>query len=331
MPTRPRIPVPVVSALLLAALAAGGARYDHHAAPGGSAGSAAPAGTASTPDIGPLAALPVAHVGPAKVVYLTFDDGPHPRWTPQILQVLNQYQVRATFFVVGQQAARYGALARREHAAGHGIGNHTWSHRSLRGVSYARFRQEALRTQQVLGPLDSRCLRPPYGAMDSHTRQYAHSLGYRLVLWTVDPRDWQRPGANVIAGRVLSQVHPGSIVVLHDAGGDRAQTVAALRMFLPRLRAAGYRMAPICREDLPDGGTGGRAGTRAADAGKTDPAARNRPRAAHGLVPGHARLGRSPSGRGGAVAGPRRARAPLRAEPGVDAGQGEPGGVTGRE
>ncbi|KWX05146.1 polysaccharide deacetylase [Carbonactinospora thermoautotrophica] len=181
------------------------------------------------------------------MVYLTFDDGPHPRWTPQILQVLDQYRAHATFFVIGQQADRYGALVRREHAAGHGIGNHTWSHRPLQGVSYARFRQEVLRTQQVLGPLGSHCLRPPYGAMDSHTRQYAESLGFQVVLWTIDTRDWQRPGASVIVQSVLSRVRPRSIIVFHDAGGDRAQTVAALRTILPRLRAAGYEMVPICR------------------------------------------------------------------------------------
>jgi peptidoglycan/xylan/chitin deacetylase (PgdA/CDA1 family) len=178
-----------------------------------------------------------------KYVYLSFDDGPHPRYTAQVLDILSRYQVRATFFEIGQNVARYPSLTRRAHLRGHSVQNHTWSHPDLRTVSAATFRSQVLRTDGVIRAQTGytpRCLRPPYGAVNSTVRSRTAALGKKIRLWTIDPRDWARPGSSVIARRVLDNVRPGSIILLHDGGGDRSQTVAALPTILRTLKAQGY-------------------------------------------------------------------------------------------
>jgi peptidoglycan/xylan/chitin deacetylase (PgdA/CDA1 family) len=180
-----------------------------------------------------------------KVVYLTFDDGPSV-WTARIFAVLARYNARATFFVIGRQTPAYTGLIREAARAGSTFANHTYNHPSLKGISRATFRREIQATADALGPYAVPCLRPPYGAMDANTRAYAHELGYRIVLWDIDPRDWARPGAEAIATHVLERIKPGKVVLLHDGGGDRAQTLAALELILQRLQAQGYRFEPVC-------------------------------------------------------------------------------------
>jgi len=182
-----------------------------------------------------------------KVVYLTFDDGPFPIWTRQILDLLAQYNARATFFVIGRQVPAYGDLIREGISMGSTFANHTYNHVALAGVSREQFQREVLATAEALGPYESRCLRPPYAVIDDNARAYAAELGYRVVLWEIDPYDWQRPGAAVIAARVLENIAPGKIVLLHDGGGERSQTVAALETILSSLTAQGYRFEPVCR------------------------------------------------------------------------------------
>jgi peptidoglycan/xylan/chitin deacetylase (PgdA/CDA1 family) len=187
---------------------------------------------------------------PAGVVYLTFDDGPTPAYTPQVLALLARHRARATFFVVGRNAATWPGLVRRELAAGHGVGNHTWSHRRLTGLRGGRLQAEigatsaAIRRATGSGP---RCLRPPYGTVDAAGAYQVRALGLRLVLWDVDSNDWRRPGAGVIAGRVLSRVRSGDVVLFHDGGGNREQTLAALDQVLSALSARGFRFSALCR------------------------------------------------------------------------------------
>jgi peptidoglycan/xylan/chitin deacetylase (PgdA/CDA1 family) len=186
----------------------------------------------------------------AGVVYLTFDDGPTPAWTPQVLDLLARYRARATFFVVGRSAATWPGLVRRAYASGHGVGNHTWNHRRLTGLRGAGLAAEVGATSAVIGRATGarpRCLRPPYGTVDAASAYQARALGLRLTMWDVDPYDWRRPGAGVIAGRVLSRVRSGDVVLLHDGGGDRSQTVAALRQVLASLSARGFRFRALCR------------------------------------------------------------------------------------
>jgi peptidoglycan/xylan/chitin deacetylase (PgdA/CDA1 family) len=189
--------------------------------------------------------------GSAGVVYLTFDDGPTPAYTPQILGLLARYQALATFFVVGRNAAAYPELVRQEYAAGHGVGNHTWSHRRLTDLGSGRLQAEVDATSALIGRATGapvRCLRPPYATVDEASVDRARGRGLRLVLWDVDSSDWRRPGAAAIAGRVLGRVRSGDVVLLHDGGGNRTQTVAALEQVLASLSARGFRFSALCRD-----------------------------------------------------------------------------------
>jgi peptidoglycan/xylan/chitin deacetylase (PgdA/CDA1 family) len=182
-----------------------------------------------------------------KWVYLTFDDGPSARYTAQVLKILHAYKVRATFFVVGQNVKRYPYLTRRADRLGHSVQSHTWSHPNLRNVSWKTFRYQIRTTDRYVRAQTGytpRCLRPPYGATNRTVARRAASLGKTIKLWSVDPRDWTRPGASVIARRVLAKVQTGSVILLHDGGGNRSQTVAALPKILKTLKARGYVFYP---------------------------------------------------------------------------------------
>lgn len=195
-----------------------------------------------------LSAAPAAAAG--KVVYITFDDGPSPLYTPQVLKVLSQYGARATFFEVGQNVAAHPSVTTRVYRAGNSVQNHTWSHPDLRKLSGSQFTFQVTATdRQISAHTGYRpcCLRPPYGAVNATVRARAAALGKKLALWTVDPRDWSRPGASVIRSRVLSHVRPGSVVLLHDGGGDRGQTVAALSGILQTLKSWGYTFVTWAR------------------------------------------------------------------------------------
>lgn len=169
-----------------------------------------------------------------KVIYLTFDDGPSATWTPQILAVLAAYHAHATFFELGIEVQRQPSLPPTVLAAGHRIGNHTYDHKRLPGLSDAGVRSEIARGPKAL------CLRPPYGEVNKRVRTFAAQAGQRIQLWNVDTRDWSRPGAPAITKAILDGARNGAIILMHDGGGDRSQTVAALKAALPTLVAAGY-------------------------------------------------------------------------------------------
>ncbi|MFN3980007.1 MAG: polysaccharide deacetylase family protein [Caldilinea sp.] len=184
-----------------------------------------------------------------KVIYLTFDDGPSDH-TQEILDLLARYDATATFFVIGRAAASQPESIEAIYAAGHGLGNHTYNHPSLPLVSSERMVDEVTRTAAAIGGRDGGCLRPPYGARNAAVVKNAEQLGYQLALWTIDPRDWARPGARAIANHVITHAHPDGVVVMHDGGGNRAQTVAALRIILPALAKQGYRFVAMCRDGI---------------------------------------------------------------------------------
>lgn len=199
------------------------------ATPSGGAGPAPP-GARSVP------AQPVAFAG---TVYLTFDDGPHTTWTPKVLAVLRKYGVRAVFFEIGQNVATAPSVTRSVRDAGMLVGNHTWSHPDLTLLSSTSVTSQLNRMESALG-YRPRCVRPPYGATNARIAAIIAARGQRQILWTVDPRDWSRPGTATIVNRVLASVRDGSRVLLHDGGGDRSQTVAALDLLIPQLRARGF-------------------------------------------------------------------------------------------
>lgn len=185
--------------------------------------------------------------GDEAVIYLTFDDGPHAPYTQQILDLLAQYDAKATFFVLGRAAQASPETIKAIYDAGHGVGNHSWSHRKLVGLSEKVFDDEIISTSNAIGSYSAACMRPPYGATDASTYRYSTALGYPVVLWSIDPVDWKRPGVNAIANHVLSRAFPGAIVVMHDGGGDRSQTVAAVEIILRELSAQGYTFKAYCR------------------------------------------------------------------------------------
>src|SRR5437773_3603885 len=188
-------------------------------------------------------------------VAITFDDGPDPRWTPQILDILKAANVKAAFFLVGVNAERYPGLVRRIVNEGHEIGNHTYYHPNLALCWPEHVRLELNATQLLLETITGRAttlFRPPYAADTSPSQlseltplQIAQDLNYLVVLENIDPQDWAKPGADIILQRVKQQRRDGSIILLHDAGGDRSQTVEALPRILDWLHTRGDTVVPL--------------------------------------------------------------------------------------
>ena len=177
----------------------------------------------------------------AGIVRLTFDDGPVRANTPRILNVLSNYRVKATFFVIGQRARRHPRLVKREYREGHSVQNHTYTHTDLTTLGAVETRRELRATNRAIraaGVPRPYRFRPPYGATNTRVRNVGASLGLIQTLWSVDPRDWANPPASVICRRVASNVRPKSIVLLHDGTGTN--TVEALPCIIKRLRAQGY-------------------------------------------------------------------------------------------
>jgi peptidoglycan/xylan/chitin deacetylase (PgdA/CDA1 family) len=178
-----------------------------------------------------------------RVVALTFDDGPGP-YTHQILDILKRNGVHATFFVIGQQVAGGATILKRALNEGNAIGNHTYSHANVSGGGLGQMRsgQSAIRRYTGYTPC---VFRPPYGATSSLLVGQARSLGMDTILWDVDPRDWARPGSGAIYSNIVGNTRPGSIILSHDGGGPREQTVAAYRSIIPTLKRRGYRFATV--------------------------------------------------------------------------------------
>ncbi|MFH9820966.1 polysaccharide deacetylase family protein [Streptomyces sp. NPDC017230] len=180
-----------------------------------------------------------------RTMMLTFDDGPDPRYTPDILDTLARYDVRATFFVCGEMADYNRDLLSRMADEGHVVGNHTWSHPLLTRLGRRRIRSEMERTSEVVEQAygePPRWFRAPYGAWNRAAFQLGAELGMEPLAWTVDTLDWTTPGTGTIVDRVEDGAAPGVVVLSHDAGGDRSQSVRALRSYLPELLDSGYHL-----------------------------------------------------------------------------------------
>jgi peptidoglycan/xylan/chitin deacetylase (PgdA/CDA1 family) len=180
-----------------------------------------------------------------KEVALTFDDGPNPQWTPQILHVLAAAGIKATFCSIGEEAAAYPQLVQAEAQAGMTLCDHTWDHdEHLVGASPAHIQSEigqaATEITKDSGGVAPQFYRPPGGFLSPQIISAAHGAGLRVLYWSVDTVDWQRPPVATIVARAL-QAGPGGIILLHDGGGDRSATVAALPTLIAGLEARGYR------------------------------------------------------------------------------------------
>jgi peptidoglycan-N-acetylglucosamine deacetylase len=179
-----------------------------------------------------------------KVIALTIDDGPSPVYTPQVLAILERYQVRAAFSMVGQNVRYYPGVAREVAAAGHVIVNHTWDHANLGRLSAVSTRTEIDRAAAEIHAATGtvpRMFRAPYGTWTTAALNYCEAQGLTPLDWSVDPRDWSRPGVDAIVNTIMASTRTGSIILEHDGGGDRSQTVTALRTVVPRLLEEGYR------------------------------------------------------------------------------------------
>ncbi|WP_458249341.1 polysaccharide deacetylase family protein [Streptomyces sp. MAI_2237] len=183
--------------------------------------------------------------GHGRTMVLTFDDGPDPRYTPHILDTLAEHDVRAMFFVCGEQADWNRDLLARMADEGHVVGNHTWSHPLLTRMTRRQIRSELQRTSKVIeDAYGERPLwfRAPYGAWNRSVFQIEAELGMEPMAWTIDTEDWTTPGTRVIVDHVEDGAAPGVVVLSHDAGGDRSQSVRALKRYLPHLLDSGYHL-----------------------------------------------------------------------------------------
>ncbi len=185
-------------------------------------------------------------------VALTFDDGPGGN-TGQVLDLLHQYGIHATFCIIGRQVAANAALIRRIVADGHTLCNHTWDHdESLRTRSAAQITAELQKTNDAIHAVvpgaKIEYFRNPGGNFSPQTIAIAQSMGMKSIYWNVDPQDWRRPGTSAIINNVLGHTSRGSIVLMHDGGGDRSQTVAALRTILPDLKQR-FDLIPLPVDD----------------------------------------------------------------------------------
>ena len=196
-----------------------------------------------------LAYTPFIKVGSARTrdIALTFDDGPGP-YTPGVLSVLEHYKVRATFFEIGKMLRYFSSSTLREIEDGDVIGDHTESHPMMAQLSRHDQHEELfeqLARIELLGGRRPVLFRPPYGSFNATTLAELHQLHLLMVLWSVDTEDYRQPGVSVIVERALAGAQPGAIILMHDAGGVREQTIAALPIIIDKLRAKGFRLVTV--------------------------------------------------------------------------------------
>lgn len=194
---------------------------------------------------GPQITFSDVHVdGP--YVAMTFDDGPNPTLTPKLLDLLAKHHMKVTFFVVGQNAADHPDILKRAVREGHEIANHSWSHPNLGKMGDDAVRRELQKTDDAItAAIGTRptLMRPPYGSITARQKSWIHeSLGYRIILWDVDPLDWKRPGPSVVAHRIVSEAKPGSIILAHDI---HAPTIEAMPDTFDQLEAKGFKFVTV--------------------------------------------------------------------------------------
>lgn len=181
-----------------------------------------------------------------KVVALTFDDGPHGQLTPKLLDLLQREGVHATFFVLGSCVAANPQIVQRMAAEGHEVANHSWNHPRLPSLSRAKFEQQIRDTSEIIEKNTGQkvtLMRPTYGLYNERVKDELTGLfGLDVILWSVDPNDWKRPGADVVARRLVAGAHPGAILLSHDI---HPGTIAAMPQVIAQLKAQGYTFATV--------------------------------------------------------------------------------------
>lgn len=186
-----------------------------------------------------------------KYIALTFDDGPHPQYTNEILDLLKKHNIKATFFVLGQFAEEYPDLVRRQVNEGHEIGNHTYSHFDITKISKDKFKEEFYRTQEIISSLtgvQSKVFRPPYGLYNENVVRIINEQQSNIILWTYDQdsKDWSNPGVDKIITTTVSNIKNGDIILFHDyVYHETSNTVSALESIIPELTNQGYNFVTV--------------------------------------------------------------------------------------
>ncbi|QDX94296.1 hypothetical protein C2W64_00289 [Brevibacillus laterosporus] len=185
-----------------------------------------------------------------KAIALTFDDGPNESYTPQILELLKKYGVRSTFFTVGTRVQKNPKLAQQMVQQHHELANHTLTHPDMRRLSKQRIKKELETAQSIIHTTTGvapTLFRPPGGSYNEKIVGTAKDMGYLVVMWSwhQDTKDWTNPGVQKIVNKVLTNVRNGDIILFHDHGGDRQQTVDALKLILPELKKRGFEMVTV--------------------------------------------------------------------------------------
>ena len=185
---------------------------------------------------------------PTKKIALTFDDGPHPRYTDRILNILDRYNIKATFFVIGVNIQNYPAPLKKICAAGHEIGNHSFSHDNKNDLNSQNAITEMQKCQELIKKevgVTPKVFRPPRGVCNSDVIDAAKSLGYSVALWSIDTLDWKGTPSQLIANSVEKQVRGGDIILMHDYTSLKNTTCDALEIMIPRLLADGYEFVTV--------------------------------------------------------------------------------------
>ena len=197
-------------------------------------------------------ALPIGvyhnHANDENKIALTFDDGPHPRYTLEILKILDEYHVPATFFFVGENVSYYPEAARKVAESGHEIGNHTHSHPCVKKQSEEAFREQLTQCEDTIKRVTGihpKLFRPPQGSWNTRVYEIAREKGYSVILWDVDTLDWAHTPSNKISDYVVSNVKSGNIILMHDYHSGGCTTIDALRSFIPQLLKKGYQFVTV--------------------------------------------------------------------------------------
>jgi peptidoglycan/xylan/chitin deacetylase (PgdA/CDA1 family) len=203
------------------------------------------ASEASASPAGPQITFNSVHVdGP--YIAMTFDDGPNKTLTPKLLDILAAHHIKATFFVIGENAADHQEILKRAVAEGHEIENHTWSHPNVGKMSDEAVRRELRKTDDTITAatgVHPTLFRPPYGSITSRQKHWIHDeFGYRIITWDVDPLDWKRPGASVVCNRILKETRAGSIILSHDI---HPGTIEAMPATFAQLQAKGFKFVTV--------------------------------------------------------------------------------------
>ncbi len=185
-----------------------------------------------------------------KLIALTFDDGPHPKNTPIILDILAQYGIKATFFEVGSNVEYYPDVSRRVIEEGHEIGNHTYTHPHVKNLSLAGLEKEVEKCEAAIKKATGKApvlFRPPEGVIDDAVKVMSTDREYSVIIWSVDTRDWAGTPTSTIVGNVMKNVKSGDIILMHDYVTKSCHTIEALKIIIPRLLDEGYTFVTVSR------------------------------------------------------------------------------------